>query len=91
MALGCLHAAKEMHILLLTNVLRWPMELFDTTPLGRVINRFSKDVDVVDNTLPQVLRSWIMMLFGVIFFFFFYLKSIKKKKLLDFSLKIGLF
>lgn len=54
-----------MHVELLTNVLRWPMMLFDTTPLGRVLNRFSKDVDTVDNTLPQVIRSWIMMFFAV--------------------------
>lgn len=82
MALGCLHAAREMHISILVNVLRWPMELFDTTPLGRVINRFSKDVDVVDNTLPQVLRSWMMMLFGVIFIFslpLIYQQHYKKK------------
>uniref|UniRef100_A0A6E8VYX2 Multidrug resistance-associated protein 1 n=1 Tax=Anopheles coluzzii TaxID=1518534 RepID=A0A6E8VYX2_ANOCL len=62
-ALGALAAAREMHVLLLRYVLHWPMELFDTTPLGRVLNRFSKDVDVLDNTLPQVLRSCLMMLF----------------------------
>ncbi|EAL39215.3 AGAP009835-PA, partial [Anopheles gambiae str. PEST] len=64
-ALGALAAAREMHVLLLRYVLHWPMELFDTTPLGRVLNRFSKDVDVLDNTLPQVLRSCLMMLFVV--------------------------
>uniref|UniRef100_A0A182IP70 ABC-type glutathione-S-conjugate transporter n=1 Tax=Anopheles atroparvus TaxID=41427 RepID=A0A182IP70_ANOAO len=64
-ALGALVAAREMHVLLLRYVLRWPMEMFDTTPLGRVLNRFSKDVDVLDNTLPQVLRSCLMMLFGM--------------------------
>lgn len=50
---------------LLTNVLRWPMESFDTTPLGRVLNRFSKDIDTVDNVLPQVIKSWLMMFFAV--------------------------
>lgn len=54
-----------MHEILLHFVLRWPMELFDITPLGRILNRFSKDVDVVDNILPQVIRSWMMMFFGV--------------------------
>ncbi|KFB46634.1 AGAP009835-PA-like protein [Anopheles sinensis] len=67
-ALGALVAAREMHVLLLRYVLRWPMEMFDTTPLGRVLNRFSKDVDVLDNTLPQVLRSCLMMLFGLFVF-----------------------
>lgn len=59
--------------MMLTYVLRWPMELFDTTPTGRIINRFAKDVDVVDNVLPQVVRSLIMMIFGVILHFGGYL------------------
>lgn len=54
-----------MHNILLKYVLRWPMELFDTTPLGRILNRFSKDVDTVDNVLPQVIKSWMFMFFGV--------------------------
>lgn len=66
MAMGCVYAAVEMHLILLSFVFRWPMELFDTTPTGRVMNRFSKDIDVVDNVLPHVLRSWIFMFFGVI-------------------------
>uniref|UniRef100_A0A4Y0ASG4 ABC-type glutathione-S-conjugate transporter n=2 Tax=Anopheles funestus TaxID=62324 RepID=A0A4Y0ASG4_ANOFN len=65
-ALGALYAAKEMHELLLRYVLRWPMSLFDTTPLGRVLNRFSKDVDTVDNTLPQLIRSFLAQVFAVV-------------------------
>lgn len=66
LALASVYAAREMHSVMLTNVLRWPMELFDITPTGRIINRFSKDVNVVDNILPHVIRSWIMMVFAVI-------------------------
>lgn len=66
LSLASVYAAKEMHAVMLSFVLRWPMELFDTTPTGRIINRFAKDVDVVDNVLPAVIRSWVMMIFGVI-------------------------
>nr|XP_040235080.1 multidrug resistance-associated protein 1 isoform X4 [Anopheles coluzzii] len=65
-ALGSLYAAKTMHELLLRYVLHWPMSLFDTTPLGRVLNRFSKDVDTVDNTLPQLIRSFLAQFFAVV-------------------------
>ena len=35
--------ARAFHRKLLANLLRLPMSFFDTTPLGRVLNRFSKD------------------------------------------------
>ncbi|XP_049538580.1 multidrug resistance-associated protein 1 isoform X5 [Anopheles darlingi] len=65
-ALGALYAAKAMHELLLQYVLRWPMSMFDTTPIGRVLNRFSKDVDTVDNTLPQLIRSFLAQFMAVV-------------------------
>ena len=64
-SLGCLKAAKESHNKLLESCLRMPMSFFDTTPLGRIINRFSKDVDVVDNVLPVTIRAWLLFLFNV--------------------------
>ncbi|OQR84874.1 ATP-binding Cassette (ABC) Superfamily [Achlya hypogyna] len=36
----------------LRRVLRAPVGFFDTTPLGRVVNRLSKDVYAVDESLP---------------------------------------
>lgn len=60
MSFGSLDAAKKLHTNLLNNVLRLPMSFFDTTPIGRLINRFSKDVDTLDNVLPWSIRSWLM-------------------------------
>lgn len=65
LALGFIYAAKAMHEKILNTIMRWPMELFDTTPLGRVLNRFSKDVDTVDVTLPQNLQAVMMTTFSV--------------------------
>jgi ABC-type multidrug transport system fused ATPase/permease subunit len=48
-----------MHKKLLDRVLRSPMSFFDTTPLGRIVNRFAKDIDVCDNTLPTNIRQVI--------------------------------
>ncbi|XP_062549077.1 multidrug resistance-associated protein 1-like [Armigeres subalbatus] len=66
LALGCLKAANTMHNNLLESSMRMPMSFFDTTPQGRIMNRFSKDVDVADNTLPQSIRMWLLMFFDVI-------------------------
>ena len=54
---GCLLASKILHKKLLYKTLRAPMSFFDTTPLGRIMNRFSKDIDVLDNVLPPTIRS----------------------------------
>ncbi|KRJ97656.1 multidrug resistance-associated protein 1 isoform X10 [Drosophila yakuba] len=66
LALGCIYCSKLLHETLLSYVFRWPMELFDTTPLGRVVNRFSKDVDTIDNVLPMLWRMVISQAFAVL-------------------------
>ena len=42
MAVGCIHAAKLLHAKILSNIFRTPVSFFDTTPIGRIVNRFSK-------------------------------------------------
>lgn len=63
---GTMKAAEKLHHEMLHNVLRSPMSFFDTTPLGRIVNRFSKDVDVVDLVIPQILQLWMGTLFQVL-------------------------
>ncbi len=64
--LSTLRGAERLHFHTLHAVLRAPMSFFDTTPQGRILNRFSKDVDVLDTTMPMILRGWITCLLGVI-------------------------
>lgn len=52
------NAAKVLHQRALQNIFRAPSSFFDTTPLGRIINRFSKDVDATDNLLSEAYRMF---------------------------------
>ncbi|KAL4228773.1 hypothetical protein ACF0H5_011815 [Mactra antiquata] len=65
-AMRMIRASSILHNEMLTNVLKLPMAFFDTTPLGRVVNRFSKDVEVLDNNLPQNWRMFLLTFFGAI-------------------------
>ncbi|XP_032595388.1 multidrug resistance-associated protein 1 isoform X6 [Drosophila grimshawi] len=65
-SLGALQCSLTLHNALLHSNLRWPMELFDTTPQGRVVNRYSKDIDVVDTVLPFNIRVVMMQAFMVL-------------------------
>lgn len=58
-------ASKLMHKRLLDNVMHSPMMFFDMTPIGRIVNRFSKDLDTIDVLLPSNLRAWVSCLIAV--------------------------
>lgn len=59
------NASKGMLRDAVTRVLRAPMSFFDTTPLGRITNRFSRDVDVMDNNLTDAIRMFFFTLANV--------------------------
>ncbi len=70
-AMGTIAACKMLHEGMLIRMMSNPMSFFDTTPIGRIVNRFAKDVDVVDNTLPMTLRTALICFLAVCFNFFF--------------------
>ncbi|KAJ2681971.1 hypothetical protein IWW39_006179, partial [Coemansia spiralis] len=49
---------RTTHRNMLAAVFRSPMSFFDTTPLGRILQRFTKDQFNVDETIPRTFGSW---------------------------------
>ncbi|XP_055339686.1 multidrug resistance-associated protein 1-like [Paramacrobiotus metropolitanus] len=66
MAYGRVRAGRYLHEGLLRRIMRAPMSFFDTTPLGRLVNRFSKDVDTVDVLIPSNSDLWLYFIFGTL-------------------------
>ena len=42
------------------------MSFFDTTPAGRILNRFSKDQYAVDQSLPRTISMFVVILFAAV-------------------------
>lgn len=51
--------SQSYHHLLLNKVLKAPVAFFDVTPIGRIINRFSQDMAVIDELLAHSISQAI--------------------------------
>ncbi|KAM9795005.1 ATP-binding cassette sub-family C member 5 [Neosynchiropus ocellatus] len=60
-------AASVLHDKLFRRLLRSPMHFFDTTPLGRILTRFSRDMDEVDVRLSMQAEMLLQNLTLVLF------------------------
>uniref|UniRef100_A0A674EZC4 Multidrug resistance-associated protein 4 n=1 Tax=Salmo trutta TaxID=8032 RepID=A0A674EZC4_SALTR len=46
-------AAQSLHNRMFISILRTPVRFFDINPIGRILNRFSKDISQLDSMLPN--------------------------------------
>ncbi|XP_022899785.2 ATP-binding cassette sub-family C member 4-like isoform X1 [Onthophagus taurus] len=57
----CMRASKRLHDWMFSNLLQATMRFFDTNPSGRILNRFSKDMGAIDETLPRAMLDAIQI------------------------------
>lgn len=69
LCLGAWMASVFLHNYMAANVFRNPMQFFDATPTGRILSRFSADIEVVD-TLSQQLSDTVYCFMDVRVIFF---------------------
>lgn len=61
-----IRSARYLHSSMLESVIKSPMSFFDTTPLGRILNRFSKDEHTIDEILPRNFNMYIRVFAQVV-------------------------
>ncbi|XP_070558013.1 ATP-binding cassette sub-family C member 9-like [Ptychodera flava] len=59
-------AAKRIYKALLRNVIHLPLRFFDTTPVGRILNRFSNDTQIIDMRLWQTVQNLLDVTIAVL-------------------------
>uniref|UniRef100_A0A8B9G5G3 Multidrug resistance-associated protein 1 n=1 Tax=Amazona collaria TaxID=241587 RepID=A0A8B9G5G3_9PSIT len=65
-SIGGILASRHLHLNLLHSVLRSPMSFFERTPSGNLVNRFSKEIDTIDSTIPPIIKMFMGSTFNVI-------------------------
>lgn len=63
---GSIRASRSLYEELLVSIVRAPIRFFDTTPVGRIINRFSKDFEVIDGHMITKMVTVLLIVFGII-------------------------
>jgi ATP-binding cassette, subfamily C (CFTR/MRP), member 1 len=64
-AVNGISGSRFLHEALTSSVMSAPLQFFDTIPSGRVISRFSSDMDTIDNAIPSSLSSSYDAFLGV--------------------------
>ena len=59
--LVCLRSSERLHDKMVVALLKAPVLFFDSNPVGRILNRFSKDVGSMDELLPLQFLSTIQL------------------------------
>ncbi|WP_186646180.1 ABC transporter transmembrane domain-containing protein [Fluviispira vulneris] len=58
-------AAKNFHDKLFDGVIYAPLKFFNSNPIGRILNRFGKDLENIDLYLPQNFQEFFASIFTI--------------------------
>lgn len=61
-----IRAARHMHDSMFHSTMRAPLSFFESTPIGTVLNRFSRDVYVIDEVLARVVGGFVRTMAQVV-------------------------
>ncbi|CAG8580609.1 39229_t:CDS:10 [Gigaspora margarita] len=61
---GSMRVSTKLYQKLLHQVIRAPLRFFDTTPVGRILNRFSKDFETIDSTIAGIIYTIVGALYA---------------------------
>ncbi|KAF8030773.1 hypothetical protein BT93_D0072 [Corymbia citriodora subsp. variegata] len=64
--ISSLRAAKRLHDSMLQSILRAPMLFFHTNPMGRIINRFAKDLGSIDYSVAQFINFFMFQVWQLL-------------------------
>lgn len=59
-------ASQEIHSKMAKSVLCAPLSFFETTPMGRLLQRFTKDLDQIDQQLPSSFGQFVASTLNII-------------------------
>jgi ATP-binding cassette subfamily C (CFTR/MRP) protein 4 len=62
----CLQSSVNLHDRVFRRVARSPMSFFESNPLGRILNRFTRDMAIIDSLIPRSVMDLNLTIFDVL-------------------------
>ncbi|CAF4234850.1 unnamed protein product, partial [Rotaria sp. Silwood2] len=62
----CLNASRVLHNKMFQRLIHCPISFFDFNPIGRILNRFTKDIAIIDEELSATLYDFLRCFFQVL-------------------------